>query len=97
MTDNYTNDEIKMQTVFNEYVYKSMIAMYNEMSVLTDASRAYELMIQALAVNLGAFLAQLPATDQQRFAEYSHSVIDNTITAVSKNIGKEYWGFIGHA
>ena len=95
MTDLQTLEQI--QADLNQQIYHDLLN-YLEITVQTvDNAQAFNLLISAVATNLGAILAQVPDAYRNDFIKIVNGIISQSLTETLKTVDNINWGQIGHA
>lgn len=93
-----SSDNIELiQEELNYQIYNDIKHYLALTSELCDDSEAFNIIVRAVAINLGAILAQVPDQHREQFVKISNELISQSLTETLKSLDNFNWGQIGHA
>jgi hypothetical protein len=87
----------ELQADLNQRIYNDLVKYLNDTSHQVDNAQAFNLLLNAVAANLGAMLAQVPEPYRNSFVKLSNEIITHSLTETLKEVDNMRWGQIGHA
>lgn len=95
MTDLQTLEQI--QADLNQQIYHDLLSYLEITTQTVDKAQAFNLLISAVATNLGTILAQVPDAYRNDFIKIVNGIISQSLTETLKTVDNINWGQIGHA
>lgn len=86
-----------LQLELNQQMYNELLIYLNSMLEFVEKDQAFNLVLSALATNLGAILAQVPDKYRNDFISVTNQIITASMTETMKTVDNVNWGQIGHA
>lgn len=95
MTDLQTLEQL--QADLNQQIYNDLLVYLDNTVQMVDRAQAFNLLVSAVATNLGAILAQVPDAYRNDFIKITNDIIGQSLTQTLKTVDNVNWGQIGHA
>lgn len=87
----------QLQLALNQNIYEDLREYLNQAVDEVGRSQAFNLVLSAVATNLGAILAQVPDQYREDFVKITNGIISQSLTETLKTVDHTNWGQIGHA
>ena len=87
----------QLQLELNQQIYQDLREYLNATGQVVENVQAFNLVLNAVATNLGAMLAQVPDAYRHIFIQLTNEIISQSLTDTLKTVDNIHWGYIGHA
>lgn len=87
----------QLQLNLNQTIYNDLREYLNQAVDEVGRAQAFNLVLSAVATNLGAILAQVPDQFREDFVKITNGIISQSLTETLKTVDHTNWGQIGHA
>ena len=86
-----------LQLAVNHSIYDHIAAVYRQILDLSDDSVAVDIILSAVATNLGMLIAQIPESHRETYLDVAKVIIDKAIVAGAERFDENVYGQVGHA
>ena len=87
----------QLQFDLNQNIYNDLRDYLSRTAEIVGHAQSFNLVLSAIATNLGIILAQTPDQYRNDFIKVANDIIRQSLTETLKTVDRANWGQIGHA